>query len=86
MTTIKEPAGKFKLIGTSPIRPDGVEKVTGGAIFAADITLPGMIHGKILRSPHAHARIKSIDTSEAKKLPGVSATMLDVVASTGEML
>ncbi|MSQ32160.1 MAG: xanthine dehydrogenase family protein molybdopterin-binding subunit [Dehalococcoidia bacterium] len=72
MTTTKD-AHKSKLIGTSPVRPDGAGKVTGEAIFAADVSLPGMLHGKILRSPHAHARIKSIDASEALKLPGVRA-------------
>ena len=64
-----------KWIGQRTIRPDGVDKVTGRAAFAADTTMPGMIWGKVLRSPHAHARIKSIDTSAAEKLPGVKAVM-----------
>jgi CO/xanthine dehydrogenase Mo-binding subunit len=70
-----------KWIGQRTIRPDGVDKVTGRAAFAADTTMPGMIWGKVLRSPHAHARIKSIDTSKAEKLPGVKAvvTARDVV-------
>ena len=61
----------LKAIGTRPIRPDGVEKVTGRANFGADLNLPGMLHGKILRSPYAHARIKSIDTAKAEALAGV---------------
>lgn len=64
---------KFKVIGTRPIRHDGVDKVTGRARYGADVTLPGMLHGKVLRSPHAHARIKSIDASAALALPGVKA-------------
>jgi CO/xanthine dehydrogenase Mo-binding subunit len=65
--------GKYKVLGTRPIRQDGIEKVTGAARYGADITLPGTLHGKILRSPHAHARIRSIDTSKAEALPGVMA-------------
>ncbi|MDP6354411.1 MAG: xanthine dehydrogenase family protein molybdopterin-binding subunit [Planctomycetota bacterium] len=65
----------YKVVGTRPIRHDALDKVTGRANYGADIHLPGMLHGKVLRSPHAHALIKSIDTSEAEKLPGVMATM-----------
>jgi CO/xanthine dehydrogenase Mo-binding subunit len=65
--------GKFKVVGTRPIRHDGLDKVTGRARFGADIQLPGLLHGKVLRSPHAHARIRSIDTSKAESLPGVHA-------------
>src|SRR5438105_1559076 len=65
----------FKWVGTRPIRPDGVPKVTGRAMYAADYTMAGAIIGKILRSPHAHARIRSINTSEAEKLPGVKAVI-----------
>ena len=65
----------FKYIGQRPLRPDGIEKVTGKALYGADINLPGTIHGKILRSPHAHARILSIDTDKAKRLPGVHAVI-----------
>jgi CO/xanthine dehydrogenase Mo-binding subunit len=61
----------LKVVGTRPIRPDGADKVTGRAVFAADTRAPGMLWGKILRSPHAHARIVSIDTSKAEALPGV---------------
>src|SRR5256885_3492479 len=64
-----------KWIGQRTIRPDGVDKVTGRAAFAADTNMPGMIWGKVLRSPHPHARIKSIDTSKAEALLGVKAVI-----------
>jgi CO/xanthine dehydrogenase Mo-binding subunit len=73
-TTVDEQTsdqGKFKVVGTRPIRHDGLDKVTGRAKYGADINLPDMLHGKVLRSPHAHARIRSIDTSKAEALPGV---------------
>ncbi len=73
MTTVERPA--YRVIGTRPIRPDGVEKVTGKAQYGADIRLPRMVFGKVLRSPHAHARIVSIDTSEAESYPGVLAVL-----------
>jgi CO/xanthine dehydrogenase Mo-binding subunit len=63
----------LKIVGTRPIRPDGVEKVTGRANFGADMSMPGMLWGKIKRSPHAHARILSINTDKALALPGVKA-------------
>src|SRR5213079_1908732 len=62
-------------VGTRTIRPDGVDKVTGRARFGADFNLPGQLIGKVLRSPHPHARIKSIDTSKAEALPGVKAVV-----------
>ncbi|HEX3881567.1 MAG TPA: xanthine dehydrogenase family protein molybdopterin-binding subunit [Stellaceae bacterium] len=65
----------LKVVGTRPIRPDGVEKVIGRAQFGADTVMPGMLWGKVKRSPHAHARIKSIDTSKAAALPGVKAVI-----------
>jgi xanthine dehydrogenase molybdenum-binding subunit len=65
----------YAVIGTRPIRPDGADKVTGRAQYGADIRLPRMLYGKILRSPHAHARIKSIDASRALALPGVKAVV-----------
>jgi CO/xanthine dehydrogenase Mo-binding subunit len=65
----------LKVVGTRPIRPDGVDKVTGRAVFAADTRAAGMLWGKILRSPHAHARIISIDTTRAKQLHGVKAVV-----------
>ena len=61
----------FKQIGTRPVRQDGVEKVTGRARFGADLILPNMVHGKVLRSPYAHARIKSVDVSAALAIDGV---------------
>ena len=66
---------EFNVVGTRPIRHDGNDKVTGRARYSADITLPRLLHGKILRSPHAHARIKSIDASRALALPGVEAVV-----------
>ena len=65
----------YKVIGTRPIRHDGYDKVTGRAQYGADIKLPGMLIGAVLRSPYAHAKIKSIDTSEAEKMDGVFAVM-----------
>ncbi len=62
---------KFRWVGTRPIRHDGVDKVTGRANFGADLSLPGMLHGKVLRSPFAHARIRSIDVAPALALEGV---------------
>ena len=61
------------IIGTRPVRPDGMDKVTGRARFGADYSLPGQLVGKILRSPHPHARLLKIDTTEAMKLDGVKA-------------
>ena len=65
----------FKVVGHVKTRPDGIDKVTGRAKFGADMFAPGMLHAKVLRSPHAHARIKSIDTSKAEALPGVKAVV-----------
>ena len=67
--------GATRWIGTRPVRPDGVDKVTGRARFGADVHLPNMLVGKVLRSPHAHARLKSIDASRALSLPGVKAVV-----------
>ena len=66
---------QFKVIGTRPARPDGIDKVTGRARFGADMSAPGMLIGLILRSPHAHAKIISIDTSRAEALAGVHAVV-----------
>ena len=90
MTTTEKP--NYKVIGTRPIRPDGVEKVTGKALYGADIHLPDLVHGAVLRSPHAHARIVSIDTSEAEAMPNVLGVVThkdlpvvaDKVIDTGE--
>ena len=65
--------GKFNVVGTRPIRHDGLDKVTGRARYGADIDMPEMLHAKVLRSPHAHARIRSINTSKAEALSGVRA-------------
>ena len=72
---MSQPQQVFKWVGTRPVRPDGVQKVTGAAKFGADYHLPGMLYGQVLRSPHAHARIRGIDTSRAEALPGVKAVM-----------
>ena len=64
---------EFSVIGTRPIRHDGPDKVTGRARYAADIHPPGLLQGKILRSPHPHAVIKNIDATRALALPGVKA-------------
>ena len=65
----------LKVVGQRPIRPDGADKVTGRANFGADLRLPGMLTGRVKRSPHAHARILRIDTSAASALPGVKAVV-----------
>ncbi len=66
---------EFRVVGTRPVRPDGVDKVTGRARFGADASAPGMLHGAILRSPHPHARIVSIDVSRAQADPSVKAVV-----------
>ncbi len=83
---------QYQVLGTRPIRHDGTDKVTGRAIYTNDVHFPDMIHGKILRSPHPHAKIRAIDTSAAEKLDGVFAVMTgqdwpdlqDKVANLGE--
>jgi len=79
MTTTSKPETAaqqtFNVIGTRPIRHDGLDKVTGRARYGADVQPPGLLHGKILRSPYAHARIVTIDTSKAAALPGVKAVV-----------
>ena len=79
--------GKYKVIGTRPIRHDGEDKVTGRAVYGADVRPADVLHGKMLRSPHAHARIRSIDTSRAMQLEGVRAvaTADDLVATVDKM-
>jgi len=76
---------EYNVVGKRPIRPDGADKVTGKAMYGADINLPGMLHGQVLRSPHAHARIKSLNTSRAAAYPGVKAviTGADLVQPSG---
>ena len=76
MTTISK-AGQdnFNAVGKRPVRHDGYDKVTGKALYGADMNLPGMLSGRILRSPHAHARILSVDTSKAEAHPDVQAVL-----------
>jgi xanthine dehydrogenase molybdenum-binding subunit len=78
-------ATRYRVIGTRPVRPDGVDKVTGRAVYGADVVLPRLAHGKVLRSPHAHARIRRIDTARAAAHPGVLAviTSADLPATSG---
>ncbi len=86
--------GAFRVIGTRPVRHDGLEKVTGRALYGADYSMPGMLHGKVLRSPHAHAFIKSINVDKALKHPGVYAVITGadfpevkgVMAQVGELV
>ena len=66
---------EYKVVGKRPIRHDGYDKVTGKALYGADIYPPGLLHGKMLRSPHAHARIVSIDTSRAEAHPDIRAVV-----------
>ena len=80
MTTTYEPNKvlsnkEFKVVGTRPVRPDGADKVTGRAQYGADLQLTGLLYGKTLRSPHAHANIKSIDFKKALALEGVKAVV-----------
>ena len=83
---------EYKVIGTRPIRHDGVDKVTGRALYGADFQITGLLHGRVLRSPHAHARILAIDTSRAEAYPGVKGvvtakdlpTAEDKIAHLGE--
>ena len=79
---------QFKVVGTRPVRHDGADKVTGRALYGADLQLTGVLHGAILRSPHAHARIKSIDTSKAEALRGVKAVVVsaDLPAPGGQIV
>ena len=66
---------KFRVVGTRPVRPDGIDKVTGKAVYGPDFLAAGTLPGAVLRSPHAHARIRSIDTSKAEALAGVKAVV-----------
>jgi len=66
---------EYRIIGTRPLRTDGVDKVTGRALYGADIRLPEALYGCLLRSPHAHARIRAIDTGTARALLGVKAVV-----------
>ena len=77
---------EYNVVGTRPIRHDGHDKVTGRALYGADFSATGLLHGRVLRSPHAHARIKSIDPSKALALPGVRAVVTgnDLPPSNGD--
>ena len=79
---------EYNVVGGRPIRHDGTDKVTGRAQYGADIQLTGLLYGKILRSPHSHARIKKIDTSRAEAAPGVRAvvTSADLPQPSGRMV
>ena len=78
---------EFNVVGSRPIRHDGNDKVTGRARYSADMTLPRLLHGKMLRSPHAHARIKAIDPTRALALSGVKAvvTSADFAQPSGKV-
>ncbi|MEX0678280.1 MAG: xanthine dehydrogenase family protein molybdopterin-binding subunit [Pirellulales bacterium] len=92
MASSKRETKQYKVIGTRPVRHDGADKVTGRAIYGADFRVSGTVHGKILRSPHAHAKIKSIDARAAEEHPGVVAVVTgadfpdlkDKIANLGE--
>src|SRR5262249_38084371 len=79
---------RFKVVGTRPIRHDGIDKVVGRARYGADYSAPGMLHGKVLRSCFAHAKIKSLNAEKALRLPGVKAviTHQDFAPPTGEVV
>src|SRR5438270_587799 len=89
----RRPAKRSRPLKVWPARTDGADKVTGRAVYGGDMRLTGMLHGKVLRSPHAHARIKAINTAKAEALPGVRAVITakdfppaeDRMANLGEM-
>ena len=94
MARIEHASDNFRVIGTRPPRHDGEDKVTGRAKYGADYALPGMLHGRVLRSPHAHARIKSINIQQALRHPEVRAVITGadlpevkgVMAQIGELV
>src|ERR1044072_8999577 len=65
----------YQVVGRAESRSDGDDRVSGKAIYAVDVKLPGMIHGKILRSPYAHARSARVDATQAENFPGVFAVI-----------
>src|SRR5688500_4438601 len=75
---------KFKVVGTRPVRHDGVDKVTGRAIYGSDVKLPGLLYGRVLRSPYAHAHIRGVHTARAEALPGVKAVVTGAAIAEGE--
>src|SRR5437762_5982576 len=74
---------KRRLLGTRVKRLDGPEKATGRAKYSYDVNRPGMLHGAILRSPYAHAKVKSLDTTAARAVPGFKALAVIAVARDG---
>ena len=78
-------SGEYDVVGKSVPRRDLPEKLTGAARYTADVKLPGMLHGRILRSPHAHARVLSVDVSRAEQLPGVYALLTPFDAPEGRI-
>jgi xanthine dehydrogenase YagR molybdenum-binding subunit len=85
---IWDATARLSVVGTAVPRVDGPAKVTGTAQYTYDVNLRGMLHGRILRCPHAHARIRSIDAARAARLPGVKAVLTfespDIFAALGE--
>ena len=79
---------EYRVVGSRPIRHDGTDKVTGRARYGADISLPDLLYAKVLRSPYAHARIKSIDYSKGLAMPGVRAvvTSKDLPQPSGKVV
>ena len=75
MVATYETKTNYNVVGKTPIRHDGLDKVTGRAIYGGDVKVPGLIWGDVLRSPHTHARIKGIDTSAAESMDGVFAVL-----------
>ena len=75
MVATYETKTNYNVVGKTPIRHDGLDKVTGRAIYGGDVKVPGLIWGDVLRSPHTHARIKGIDTSAAEAMDGVFAVL-----------
>jgi xanthine dehydrogenase YagR molybdenum-binding subunit len=73
---------KTKVVGQPIPRVDAYDRLSGSAIYPSDVTLPGMLHGAMLRCPHAHARVTSIDTSKAEKMPGVRSVITDKTPGT----
>ena len=84
---VTEARPDYKVIGTRPVRPDGVDKVIGRAVYGADVSVPGTLYGRMKRSPHAHAVIKRIDASKALALDGVKAvvTSKDIAGPDGDV-
>jgi xanthine dehydrogenase molybdenum-binding subunit len=87
VSTAEPVSRKYKVIGTRPVRHDGVDKVTGRAKYGADVRLTGMLAGVVLRSPHAHAKIVRINLDKARALPGVRAIITNAdLADPGDRM